>query len=78
MERILESKHSVYRSILDLELEHRLGKLGDDEYRQMRAQGEAEALRLIAESQLQEPGRSHDEILEEEIREARRRLRSKR
>ncbi|MDQ4148447.1 MAG: hypothetical protein M3164_00380 [Actinomycetota bacterium] len=78
MERLVESKHSVYRSILDLELEHKLGKLDDNEYRQMRAQSEAEALELIALSEPSEGGaRPYEEILEEEIREARRRLRSR-
>lgn len=69
----VEEKHSIYRSILDLELDHSLGKLDQDEYLRMRSESEAEALAVIAATSLE--GESVDEILEQEIREARERLR---
>ena len=69
----VEEKHSIYRSILDLELDHNLGKLDQDEYLRMRRESEAEALAVIAATSLE--GESVDEILEQEIREARERLR---
>ncbi|HEX2259559.1 MAG TPA: hypothetical protein VHJ40_07435 [Actinomycetota bacterium] len=69
----VEEKHSIYRSILDLELDHSLGKLDQDEYLRMRSESEAEALAVIAATSLE--GESVDDILEQEIREARERLR---
>ncbi len=69
----VEEKHSIYRSILDLELDHNLGKLEEHEYLRMRRQSEAEALAVIAATSLD--GEPADEILEQEIREARERLR---
>lgn len=69
----VEEKHSIYRSILDLELDHNLGKLEENEYVRMRRESEAEALAVIAATSLE--GDPVDEILEQEIREARERLR---
>jgi hypothetical protein len=69
----VEEKHSIYRSMLDLELDHNLGKLEEHEYLRMRKESEAEALAVIAASVTE--GESIDEALEREIREARDRLR---
>jgi hypothetical protein len=69
----VEEKHSIYRSILDLELDHNLGKLEENEYLRMRKESEAEALAVIAATSLE--GDPVDQILEQEIREARERLR---
>jgi hypothetical protein len=71
-DKAVEEKYSIYRSILDLELDHNLGKLREDEYLRMRKESEAEALAVIAATPLEsQPA----EILEQEIREARERLR---
>lgn len=74
---LLEEKQSVYRSILDLELDHELGKMGNEDYRQLRQQSKAEALGIIRELEGEAPEETEQATLEEEIRAARARLRKK-
>jgi hypothetical protein len=69
----VEEKHSIYRSMLDLELDHNLGKLDEAEYVRMRKESEAEALAVISATSPE--GEPVDEILEQEILQARERLR---
>lgn len=74
---LLENKHAVYRSILDLEHDHRLGKVRDEDYLVLRREHENEAAQILGEL---DRGASPDDLdrkLEEEIAEARRRLQTR-
>ena len=44
---LLETKHAVYRSILDLELDRQLGKVAPADYQELRREQEEEALGLL-------------------------------
>lgn len=46
---LLETKHAVYRSILDLELDRQLGKVAQVDYQELRREHEEEALGLLRE-----------------------------
>lgn len=46
---LLETKHAVYRSILDLELDRELGKVAQADYQELRREHEEEALGLLRE-----------------------------
>jgi hypothetical protein len=72
---LIEAKHSVYRSLIDLELDRELGKLEPEDYARLRQEAKREALDLIHQIEGQAPGPDEDETLEEEIRAARARLR---
>ncbi|CAN5780547.1 hypothetical protein BH23ACT12_BH23ACT12_08660 [soil metagenome] len=74
---LLEEKQSVYRSILDLELDHEMGKVGNEDYQQLRQRSKAEALGIIRELEGEAPEENEQATLEEEIRAARARLRNK-
>lgn len=74
---LLEEKQSVYRSILDLELDHEMGKMGNEDYQQLRQQSKAEALGIIRELEGESAEETEQATLEEEIRAARARLRKK-
>lgn len=74
---LLEEKQSVYRSIMDLELDHEMGKMGNEDYRQLRQQSKAEALGIIRELEGDASEETGQATLEEEIRAARARLRKK-
>jgi hypothetical protein len=76
--RLLETKHAVYRSILDLELDRSLGKVSEADYLVMRRQHEAEALAVLREMDEMAGAGSLEDVLEREIAEARERLRSRR
>lgn len=75
--RLIETKHAVYRSILDLELDRSLGKVSDADYVVIRRQHEADALAVLREMDAVAAG-SLEDVLEREIAEARERLRSRR
>lgn len=74
---LLEEKQSVYRSILDLELDHEMGKMGEDDYHLLRRQSKSEALGIIRELEGEAAEESEQATLEEEIAAARARLRKK-
>ncbi|HYN99189.1 MAG TPA: hypothetical protein VEU28_05905 [Actinomycetota bacterium] len=74
---LLEEKQSVYRSILDLELDHEMGKMGSQDYLQLRQQSKSEALGIIRELEGSSGDENEQDTLEEEIRAARARLRKK-
>ena len=74
---LLEEKQSVYRSILDLEMDHEMGKMGSQDYLQLRQQSKAEALGIIRELEGSAGDENEQDTLEEEIRAARARLRKK-
>ena len=74
---LLEEKQSVYRSILDLELDHEMGKMGEDDYQQLRQQSKTEALGIIRELEGEAAEEAEQATLEEEIAAARARLRKK-
>jgi hypothetical protein len=46
---LLGAKHAIYRSILDLDFDHQLGKVSDSDYQYLRRQHEAEALTILKE-----------------------------
>jgi hypothetical protein len=46
---LIEAKHAVYRSILDLEFDHQLGKVAPADYHELRREHEQEALGLLRE-----------------------------
>lgn len=78
---LLEAKQSIYRSIIDLEMDLELGKISKENYRDLKQEGKAQALGIIRE--LAPPGDGGDPssaadsqaTLEDEIRAARARLR---
>ncbi len=74
---LLEEKSSVYRSILDLELDHEMGKMDDEDYVQLRRQSKAEALGIIRELEGEAEAETEQATLEAEIQAARARLRKK-
>lgn len=46
---LLEAKHAVYRSILDLEFDHQVGKVAPADYEELRREHEREAVGLLRE-----------------------------
>ena len=77
---LLEAKHAVYRSILDLEFDHVVGKVAPADYEELRREHEQEAVGLLREldetGTAGSDGRSDVEtldVLEREITAARRR-----
>ena len=86
---LVDAKHAVYRSILDLEFDRSVGKVAEEDYGILRHQHEAEALALLHEMDAlasapagsSRPGGSPsaagrpEETLEAEIAAARERLR---
>ncbi len=73
-EQLIEAKESVYRAMLDLELDHKLGKVSEEDYLYLRKQHEAEAIDMIRKLDATDTVRT--DIIEEEIAEVRRRLQS--
>lgn len=71
---LLETKQSIYRSILDLELDHEMGKVEEDDYLQMRQQSKSEALGILRELGSGQAAEAEEATLEDEIRAARARL----
>ncbi|HEX2053353.1 MAG TPA: hypothetical protein VHJ78_06485 [Actinomycetota bacterium] len=74
---LLEAKQSVYRSIVDLELDHEMGKLEQDDYVQLRQQSKAEALDILRQLDTGLSPESEQATLEDEIRAARERMRKR-
>jgi hypothetical protein len=64
-----EAKGAVYQSILDLEFDHRLGKVSDEDYGILRGQHEREAIEILHQLD------ADPDDLEAEIAAARERLR---
>ena len=69
---LLEQRMAIYRSMLDLELDHSTGKISDEDLIALREEHESEALELIRSDSAQTG--SEPDLLELEIAEARRRL----
>ena len=85
---LVDAKHAVYRSILDLEFDRSVGKVAEEDYGILRHQHEAEALALLHEmdamtsaaagsrpGEAPEAARGPEDTLEAEIAAARERLR---
>ena len=83
---LVDAKHAVYRSILDLEFDRSVGKVAEEDYAILRRQHEEEALDLLhemdamaataeASSGAAMPGADAHDTLEAEIAAARKRLR---
>ena len=77
-----QRKHAALAAIVDLEREHAMGKLGDEDLAALRRSLEAEALQALREGEGSEAGRRsrpaparHEEELEREIAAVRARLR---
>ncbi len=69
---LIESKEGIYRSILDLEFDHQMAKISDDDYTAMRREAEASAIKILVEL---DSGAQVEDELEQEIAAARERLR---
>jgi hypothetical protein len=72
---LLEAKQGVYRSIIDLDMDHELGKISNSDYLDLKRQSKAEALGIIRELEGDGSDESEQATLEDEIRAARARLR---
>jgi hypothetical protein len=72
---LLGAKHAIYRSILDLEFDHQLGKVSDADYQYLRRQHEAEALTILKELGRAPSTEEVVDLLEAEIAAARERRR---
>lgn len=73
VERLVEMKQAIYRSIIDLEHDAALGKVSDEDHRAIKQQHEAEAIEILNELEAQ----GDDALrlrLESEIAEARERM----
>lgn len=68
---LLEQKHGVYRAMLDLEHDHEVGKVADEDFRIMRRELEAEAVNLIKVMDESSDLYTASELLEREIAAAR-------
>lgn len=73
LSELVEAKQAVYRSILDLEFDLKVGKVSDRDHAVMRTRHEAEAARILKEIDRMEDANVFDTI-EVEIAEARKRL----
>lgn len=76
IDALIESKHAVYRCILDLEFDHRVGKVSGEDYQVMRSQHEAEALAILRQIDQTASTVEIADSLEAEISAARQRLRA--
>ncbi len=74
VEEMIEKKSTIYRSILDLDLDLKLGKLSEADHRHMRHSLEREAIEILRK--LDRSGLiDSEELIEREIAEARDTLR---
>lgn len=77
-QELVALKHSLYRSILDLEFDQAVGKVADADYAFLRRQQELDALAVLKEMEALSAGPDGDEpdfdTLEAEIAAARQRL----
>lgn len=77
LEDLVERKGSVYRTILDLEMDFKMGKLDRVQYERLRNESKAEALELIRRIEgSRQAGEPEELTLEQEIEQARARLRN--
>lgn len=75
LSQLIESKHAAYRSILDLEFDHRIGKVSDSDYIILRRQHETDAMAILKEMDREASAEINADLLEAEIAAARNRLR---
>lgn len=76
LEDLIEAKGSVYRTIIDMEMDYKMGKLERSDYELMRNESKVEALALIRKIDAAGDPLQLDELtLEQEIEQARARLR---
>lgn len=73
--QLIESKHAAYRSILDLEFDHQIGKISDPDYLVLRRQHESDAIAILKEMDREASAEINADLLEAEISAARDRLR---
>ncbi len=73
MNRLLEMKQAIYRSILDLEFDLKVGKVSREDHDLLRRRHEAEAAQILRQLDEAEGLRVTD-LIEREIAEARKRL----
>ncbi len=71
---LVEEKHAIYRSILDLDLDLEVGKISPEDHVAVRSRHEAEAARTLRKIDLLEE--ENLDTIEAEIAEARKRLES--
>ena len=74
---LLERKQSIYRTIVDLEMDHEMGKIDDADYEQLKQQSKTEAVGIIRELEGQASSELEHATLEDEIQTARARLRKR-
>ena len=73
---LVDAKHAIYRSILDLEFDRAVAKVSEEDYTVLRRQQEAEALAVLTEiDALASTTEASPDTLEAEIAAARERLR---
>src|SRR3989442_12201954 len=73
---LVDAKHAIYRSILDLEFDRAVGKVSEEDYAVLRRQQEAEALAVLTEMDaLASTAEASPDTLEAETAPARERLR---
>ncbi|MBI1987878.1 MAG: zinc ribbon domain-containing protein [Nitrospinae bacterium] len=73
---LLSRKEEAYRTIKELELDHQMGKLSDEDYRELSQRYKAVALGILKEIDQRYGGvKTIEEEIEEEILELRRRRR---
>lgn len=77
LDDLMEAKGSVYRTIIDMEMDFKMGKLERSQYERMRSESKAEALELIRKIDAADgAGEDPEELtLEQEIEQVRARLR---
>jgi hypothetical protein len=73
LNRLLEMKQAVYRSILDLEFDLKVGKVSREDHDLLRRRHEAEAVQIIRQLDAID-GTEVTDLIEREIAEARKRL----
>lgn len=74
---LLEEKQSIYRTIVDLEMDREMGKIDEADYEQLRQQSKTEAVGVIRQLQEEASSEADHATLEDEIRAARERLRKR-
>lgn len=72
---LMEAKQGVYRSIIDLEIDHQLGKIDNSDYLELKRQSKAEALGILRQLEGESSEETEEQTLEDEIEAARARLR---
>lgn len=75
LDQLLESKQAVLRSMLDLEFDHKVGKVSEKDLAAIRSQHEAEAIAILRELDREASVEETADLLEAEIALARVRLR---